>query len=230
MSDAKQQTMLRRARRGRPPKIRPLLTFESELWRAGAIRVAGVDEVGRGPLAGPLLAAAVVLPKGVEVGPIRDSKCLTARQRERAFAFVHEHAVVWSIGRVDVDEIDRLNVARATQLAMRRAIEQLQVAPDWVLVDGNRPIPRPGLQQRCIVRGDQRCATIAAASVVAKVARDRLMLAYHEEFPDYGFDAHKGYGTQQHLAALRRLGPCPIHRRSFAPVREHMEGRLPLDE
>jgi ribonuclease HII len=179
--------------------------------------VAGVDEAGRGPLAGPVVAAAVVLEAGRELPGVRDSKTMTAEQRETAFALVVEHARAVGVGIVHADEIDRLNVLRATHQAMRAAIEELGERPDFALIDGLPVHPFPVLQ-RAIVKGDSKSASIAAASIIAKVTRDRIMVEHDLLYPAYGFARHKGYPTPEHLALLREHGPCPLHRRSFAPV------------
>ncbi len=182
------------------------------------MRVAGIDEVGRGPLAGPVLAACVVLPFGFDLAGINDSKKLTERQRERAEARIRVEAIGIGIGSVEPDVIDRINILKATHEAMRLAYSQIAPLPDFVLIDGLpvRGFPCAGTQ--ALVQGDSRSVSIAAASIVAKVARDRLMRAYDLVYPEYGFAAHKGYGSARHLAALAEHGPCPIHRRSFAPV------------
>ena len=179
--------------------------------------VAGVDEVGRGPLAGDVVAAAVILsdspPKGVT-----DSKALTAKRRECLADVIRREAVSWAVGRASVAEIDELNILEASLLAMRRAVEGLSVTPTLVLVDGNR-LPRWSFESRAIVKGDLHEPAIGAASILAKVQRDGEMQALHEQYPEYGFDQHKGYPTKAHLAALERFGATPIHRRSFAPVK-----------
>ena len=180
--------------------------------------IAGLDEVGRGPLAGPVLAACVVLPEDFDLTGIADSKKLTERQRERAEARIRREALAIGLGLVEPDMIDRINILQATHQAMRDAFNALSPAPDYALIDGLpiRNFPCPA--QKSIVGGDGLCASIAAASIVAKVARDRLMCEYDAHYPEYGFAGHKGYGAAKHLAALRQHGPCPIHRRSFAPV------------
>ena len=179
--------------------------------------VAGVDEVGRGPLAGDVVAAAVILsdspPKGVT-----DSKALTAKRRECLADVIRREAVSWALGRASVAEIDEFNILEASLLAMRRAVEGLSVTPTLVLVDGNR-LPRWSFESRAIVKGDLHEPAIGAASILAKVQRDGEMQALHEQYPEYGFDQHKGYPTKAHLAALERFGATPIHRRSFAPVK-----------
>ncbi|MDX1933118.1 MAG: ribonuclease HII [Capsulimonadales bacterium] len=182
------------------------------------MKIAGVDEVGRGPLAGPVVAAAVILPEDCEIPGMTDSKRMTPAARERVFARLCELDVAIGIGMVEADEIDRINILQATYKAMRLAVAALPIPPDEVLVDG---LPVPNLYRVCrnLVRGDALCPAISAASVVAKVTRDRLMTGrYQKEFPLYQFARHKGYGTPEHLEALREHGPCILHRRSFAPV------------
>ena len=196
-----------------------LLRPECECWAEGFCFVAGVDEVGRGPLAGPVVAAAVVFPRGVPWPAVNDSKKLTASEREeleRAIRAVPGVSI--GIGEVSASEIDRLDILRATWRAMRLAVEQLEKV-DFILVDG-RPVKGLPYPSRAMVGGDGRSASIAAASIVAKVYRDRLMEEYETRYPGYGFAGHKGYGTAEHLDALRRLGPCPEHRKSGRPVRE----------
>jgi ribonuclease HII len=193
--------------------------IESRLWAEGIRYVAGVDEAGRGPLAGPLVVAAVILPQGWdEPVALEDSKRLAPAQREAAFPVLLRRAVAWRAVVVPPEVIDRVNILRATLGAMAGAVAALKVAPQWVIVDGDR-LPPPERHGRCrwecIVGGDGRSATIAAASIVAKVVRDRLMRVYGKRYPEWGFGEHKGYGTPAHLAALERFGPSPIHRRSF---------------
>jgi ribonuclease HII len=192
-----------------------LLRRERELWDEGRSRVAGVDEAGVGPLAGPVVAAAVYFAPGAGIVGVNDSKQLSARARDELARRIRERALAWCVARVEPGEIDRINVYQAALLAMRRAVCGLQPSPDYVLVDG-RDIPRLPLPQEKRIGGDASCFAIAAASILAKTARDRIMLLYDEEFPGYGFAAHKGYPTAAHRAAIRRLGPSPIHRRSFA--------------
>lgn len=179
--------------------------------------VAGVDEAGRGPLAGPVVAAAVILDARNPIAGLADSKKLSAARRERLFDLICARALCCAVGTASVQEIDTLNILQATLLAMRRAVEGLRLTPARVLVDGNR-IPVLKVRAEAIVGGDARVAEISAASIVAKVHRDRWCAQLHARYPDYGFAVHKGYGTVQHLAALRRHGACPEHRRSFAPV------------
>ncbi len=180
--------------------------------------VAGVDEAGRGPLAGPVVAAAVILDPGRPIAGLADSKQLTAGRREELAALIREHALCWALGRAEVEEIDRLNILRATLLAMRRAVEGLSMPPAMVLVDGTHT-PEIACPSRAIVRGDATVAAISAASILAKVARDHEMLRLDDCYPGYGFSRHKGYPTRDHIAALERLGVSAIHRQSFSPVR-----------
>jgi ribonuclease HII len=181
--------------------------------------VAGVDEAGRGPLAGPVVAAAVILDELQPILGLNDSKQLSARTRERLFDEIRAKALCCSIAQASAEEIDQLNILQATLLAMRRAVEGLRLKPAKVLVDGNR-LPVLKIPAEAVVRGDATVQAISAASILAKVQRDRLCLALHAQHPQYGFDAHKGYPTPQHLAALRAHGACEHHRRSFAPVRD----------
>jgi len=195
-----------------------LLALRKRLMLAGACRVAGVDEVGVGPLAGPVVAAAVVLPSDPQLPGLDDSKRVPRPRREQLAAAIRSQAVAVGIGEAQVPEIDRLNIYHAALLAMRRAVEQLPEPPDHLLVDA-RTIPGVAVPQTSLIGGDGRDASIAAASIVAKVYRDALMTDLDAAYPGYGFARHKGYGTQAHLAALRTLGPTPHHRRSFAPLK-----------
>jgi len=186
--------------------------FERVLWSRSVTRVAGVDEAGRGPLAGPVVVAA-------ELAGLNDSKQLTAAQREKFFEFLTRCAEVeFAIAQVDAGVIDEINILQATHRAMNAALAQLTPLPPHALVDG-RPVKTLRVQQTAIIKGDARSYSIAAASVLAKVTRDRQMQAFHAQFPVYGFDQHKGYGTAQHLAAIAQHGACPIHRKSFAPLK-----------
>ena len=180
---------------------------------------AGVDEAGRGPLAGPVVAAAVILDERTPIRGLNDSKLLSPKVRERLFDQIHARALCFCIAQASVEEIDTLNILQATLLAMRRAVEGLRLRPHKVLVDGNR-LPTLKVLAEAIIGGDAKVKSISAASILAKVHRDRLCLELHAEHPQYGFDGHKGYATREHLAALRAHGACPHHRRSFAPVRE----------
>jgi ribonuclease HII len=181
--------------------------------------MAGVDEAGRGPLAGPVVAAAVILDELKPIRGLNDSKLLTALARERLYVEIHAKALCFCIAQASVEEIDELNILQATMLAMRRAVEGLRLRPNKVLVDGNR-LPTLKIAAEAIVKGDAKVKAISAASILAKVHRDRLCQELHLQHPQYGFDGHKGYPTPAHLAALKEHGACPHHRRSFAPVRE----------
>ncbi len=205
-------------------KTEPDLIQEGLWWSQGLVRVAGVDEAGRGPWAGPVVAGAVVLPPDPAVARalagVRDSKQLSPHQRERLFGVIKSLAVSWAAGVVSCQEIDRLGILPATRLAMRQAIDGLNAlggAPQALLVDAVR-LPAIPLPQRSLIHGDALSLSIAAASIIAKVTRDQLMREMDGQYPGYGFARHKGYGTAQHAQALNELGPCPIHRRSFAPV------------
>jgi ribonuclease HII len=202
------------------------LDFESAYHARGLFMIAGVDEAGRGPLAGPVTAAAVVLPPGFTCEGLDDSKKLTARKREQLYEVITTHVEIrWGVAFVDELEIDRINILRATHQAMARAVKALKVAVDHCLIDGLR-VPKFRYPHDAIVGGDAKSLSIAAASVVAKVSRDRRMHAFAREFPQYGFERHMGYGTPEHLRALREHGPCRIHRRSFQPVAQM---QLPLE-
>ncbi|MBL0726748.1 ribonuclease HII [Piscinibacter sp. HJYY11] len=189
--------------------------------------IAGVDEAGRGPLAGPVVAAAVILDDLKPIRGLKDSKVISPLVRERLYDEIRAKALCCSVAEASVEEIDQLNILHATMLAMKRAVEGLRLKPGKVLVDGNR-LPVLKMAAEAIVKGDAKVKAISAASILAKVHRDRLCLALHEEHPQYGFDGHKGYATAEHLAALKAHGACVHHRRSFAPVREALEG--PWDE
>ena len=212
----------------RPPF--DLLTWERQLWEGGYTTIAGVDEVGRGALAGPLIAAAVVLPEEGRESPawievkelIRDSKTISARRRERIHDAIMESGVHVGIGMVEADEIDTIGINPANRAAMERAVLALTTEPDMLLIDA--VTLDMGTPQIGVIDGDAQCLSIAAASIVAKVTRDRMMVGLHTDWPVYGFDRHKGYGVRLHLAALQEHGPCPHHRRSFAPVRRCVDG------
>jgi ribonuclease HII len=186
------------------------------VWDVSGL-IAGVDEAGRGPLAGPVVAAAVILDDRHAIKGLADSKKLSARRREALFDEIRAKALCCSIAQASVEEIDEFNILQATLLAMRRAVMGLRLPPKLVLVDGNR-LPVLDIRAEAIVKGDDKVPAISAASILAKVTRDRWCLEYHQQFPQYGFDQHKGYGTADHLAALRLHGPCPQHRRTFRPV------------
>jgi ribonuclease HII len=191
--------------------------YEGQAWRSGLARVAGVDEAGRGPLAGPVVAAAVVVTPEHRVRGVCDSKLLTAERREELFAVIHERAFAVGVAIVDHATIDRVNILQATRLAMLDALARLPIPPDFLITDFVK-LPEVPCPQKNLIDGDARCASVAAASIVAKVTRDRLMLELDKQFPEYGFAQHKGYATPDHLAALDRHGPCPVHRRTFAGV------------
>lgn len=196
----------------------PNLEREAALWAMGHEVVAGIDEVGRGPLAGPVVAAAVVfLPGQLPIRGLRDSKLLSPLQREVVALEVKARAFAWTVGAASVFEIDTLNIRRATALAMRRALDRLPCSPDYVLIDGN-PVPELGSSHEAIVKGDRTCQSISAASVVAKCLRDHLMTNLAKLYPQFGWDANKGYGTAAHLAALDEFGPTPHHRKTFSPL------------
>ncbi len=191
-----------------------LWELEQELYAEGAKLICGIDEAGRGPLAGPVCAAAVILPGGLEIPGLDDSKKLSEKKREELFELIKDKALCYGIAFAEVDEIERLNILGATFLAMKRAFDKLSLRPDIALVDGNRD-PKLGIDTRLVVKGDSRCADIAAASILAKVTRDRYMLEMDRIYPQYHFEKHKGYGTKLHYEALREFGPSPIHRLSF---------------
>jgi len=208
-------------------RLRHLLRFESELWELGHTHIAGVDEAGRGPLAGPVVAAAAILPKGWKLEGLDDSKKIAdeARRDELAEA-IKRGAVAWAVGQADSEEIDRLNIRRASLLAMHRAVQGLGIQPDYVLLDAFT-IPECTLPQRGIIKGDSLSLSIAAASVLAKTTRDRLMRELDVRYPGYGLAEHKGYPTAEHVQSIREKGVLPIHRRSFGPVREALGLSVP---
>ena len=188
--------------------------YEERAWKNGFEAVCGVDEAGRGPVAGPVCAAAVILPGGIVIEGLNDSKKLSEKKREKLFDEITENALAWSVSLVDERVIDEINILQATFLAMERALGQLAVKPDLVLIDGNREKDF-GIPVKTVVKGDSLSANIAAASVLAKVSRDDFMLEMAKQYPQYGFDIHKGYPTRAHYDALRAYGACPIHRMSF---------------
>ena len=210
------------------PRTPPTLVEEMALYAGGYFPVAGIDEVGRGPLAGPVVAGAVVLPRYFNppwLNKIRDSKQLTPRRREEVLGHIQDAEMSWGIGVVSPQEVDSLGIVRATKKAMVQAVKQLAVVPSFLLIDAV-PLPESGAQYKAIVKGDQRSLSIAAASIVAKVMRDRMMVEEDLRYPGYGFAVHKGYPTKAHLEHLHRLGPSPIHRLSFAPVKALVDGFL----
>lgn len=197
------------------------ISLEQEPWvldealrQKGLSPLAGVDEAGRGPLAGPVVAAAVVFPPGTRINGLKDSKLLRPSQRASLFEEIQQAALCWGVGIVEAPEIDRINIAEATRRAMEKAVSELDPQPLALLLDGTIKIRHPAFQFT-MIKGDQKSHSISAASVIAKVTRDQLMVRYHEQYPQYGFRKHKGYGTREHLEAIRSYGMCPIHRRSF---------------
>jgi ribonuclease HII len=198
-----------------------LLEFEERAMLRGYRRVAGIDEAGRGALAGPVAAAAVLLPQGLAIPGVNDSKQLSPARREELFDIIMESALAVGVGYGDHLLIDRVNILQATLEAMRSAVRQLSFSPDFLLIDGISKVPLP-IHQQTIKKGDSASLSIAAASIIAKVSRDRLMTEYEKTFPGYGFAGHKGYGCASHLEAIARLGPCEIHRKTFRGVREHV--------
>jgi ribonuclease HII len=217
-----------RASRAEGQRLRRLLKYESELWAQGFDLIAGVDEAGVAPLAGPVVAGAVVLARGYKLRELDDSKKLDESTRVRLAQIIKSDAVAWAVGVAEVEEIEVLNIYHAGLLAMRRAVEGLKPAPDFILVDA-RKIPDCAPPQRGLVHGDSLSASIAAASIIAKTTRDAMMVELNARYPGYGLDAHKGYPTRRHLEALRRIGASPIHRRGYGPVREVL-GLEPVQE
>lgn len=199
-----------------------MLGYETEAGESGYRRIAGVDEAGRGPLAGPVVAAAVILPAGTVFNGLTDSKKLSPSTREKFFPRIQMIALGYGVAVVPENVIDEINILQASLLAMRLAVEKLSEPPDCLLIDGIHPVKLP-IYQKTIIEGDGLSLSIAAASVLAKVTRDRLMTACHGEFPQYGFDQHKGYGTKLHRDRIRQFGPCPIHRKTFKGVREFLD-------
>ena len=190
------------------------LEFEEKAYEKGYTSVCGVDEAGRGPLAGPVCAAAVILPKGKCIEGVNDSKKLSEKKREALFEVIKTEAMSYSIAFATVEEIEEMNILNATMLAMKRAVEGLPQKADFAMIDGNR-LPELSIDREFIVKGDAKSMSIACASILAKVSRDRLLYEYAKEYPQYHFDKHKGYGTKLHVEALREFGPCPYHRMSF---------------
>lgn len=190
------------------------LEYENEAISKGYKAVCGVDEAGRGPLAGPVCAAAVILPPETEIEGVNDSKKLSEKKREALFDIIKEQAVSYSIAFASVEEIEEINILNATMLAMKRAVEGLSVKADYAMIDGNR-LPDLSIDSEFIIKGDAKSMSIACASILAKVSRDRLLYKYAEEFPEYHFEKHKGYGTKTHVEAIKKYGPCKYHRPSF---------------
>ncbi len=191
-----------------------MLTYEKICMEKGYNNIAGIDEVGRGPLAGPVCAAAVILPKGLIIDGINDSKKLTEKRREALYDVIAKEAIAWATAFVEPEVIDEINIRQATHKAMQMAVDALKISPDFLLVDGNDKIPFT-VDSEYIVKGDAKSQTIAAASIMAKVTRDRYMVKMEEEYPGYAFAKNKGYGTKAHMEGIRQIGLCPLHRRSF---------------
>lgn len=202
-----------------------ILAFERIAHSLGFQYIAGIDEVGRGPLAGPVMAAAVILPKGLHIPGVDDSKKLSQNKRELLFEVITSKAISIGIGLVEPEIIDSINILQATRLAMLNAVKELAPQPDYLLIDGITPI-NTTIPQKTVKKGDSHSLSIAAASIIAKVTRDKLMADMDRLYPGYGFDRHKGYGSAMHLEALRRLGPSPIHRLTFGGVKEHVPSLL----
>lgn len=190
------------------------MKYEKEAFSLGYTNICGVDEAGRGPLAGPVCAAAVILPRNHIIEDVNDSKKLSEKKREILFDVIKNQALSYSIAFATVEEIENLNILEATMLAMKRAVKGLNITPDFVMVDGNK-CPEIDIKCESIVKGDANSMSIAAASILAKVSRDRLCYEYAKQYPQYSFDKHKGYGTKLHIEMIRKYGPCPIHRKSF---------------
>jgi ribonuclease HII len=202
-----------------PADSRPSTRFEDEAAAQGACRIAGVDEAGRGPLAGPVVAAAVILPSADCIPDLNDSKMLNPGKRDDLYGKIHAKALALGIGVVSSTTIDQINIYQGTRLAMKNAIMELNPEPDYLLIDGNLYLD-VSISQRAIIKGDRLSFSVAAAGILAKVTRDRLMMEFHGQYPQYGFDQHKGYATPAHREALLKYGPCPIHRACFKPVKD----------
>ncbi len=198
----------------RTKEVIDMLKFEKELYDRGYEYICGVDEAGRGPLCGPVVAAAVILPQNVIIEGVNDSKKLTEKKREELFSVIKEKALAVGVGVSDVETIEEVNILNATKLAMKKAVESLEINPNYVLIDGNQGIDI-SIPFSTIVSGDARSESIAAASIIAKVTRDRMLIEYDKKYPEYGLAKHKGYGTKVHIAAIREYGLTPIHRKSF---------------
>lgn len=195
-------------------RLQQLILYEEEWYRRGAVHIAGVDEAGRGPLAGPVIAAAVILPRGLLIEGINDSKKISEKKREKLYDIIIREAVDWAVGIIDNDIIDQVNILNATRMAMKLAVKKLKIKPDVVLIDSEK-LTEVEIPQKSIIRGDSLSISIAAASIIAKVTRDRIITKLDEIYSGYGFAKHKGYGTQEHIQAIEQKGLCPIHRRSF---------------
>jgi len=214
---AKQIRQRQKAQEKEKARLERMSELENKLTDRGFVHIAGVDEAGRGPLAGPVIAAAVIFPQGTQIDGLNDSKKLSEQKRELLFEQIQNIAITIGVGEATPEEIDNLNIRNATHLAMRRALDQLSPSPDQVLIDGNA-LPESRFKEMAIIGGDRKSISIAAASIIAKVTRDRMMIQYDTAYPEYGFAGHKGYGSAAHLEALQKKGPTPIHRHSFAGV------------
>lgn len=199
-----------------------LFFYERNLSHKGYRSIAGIDEAGRGPLAGPVVAAAVILPEGLQMPGVTDSKKLTALKREALFDVVMENAIATGVGIAQPEEIDEINILQATLKAMLRAVDKLSTSPDYLIIDGINTLDRD-IPQQAIKKGDSLSISIAAASIIAKVTRDRMMIEYDKQYPSYGLASHKGYGSKLHREAIAKIGPCPIHRKTFAGVKEYVK-------
>lgn len=199
-------------------------SFERAAYLSGFARVAGLDEAGRGPLAGPVVAAAVVLPRGLEIAGVRDSKEIPETERYRLSLLIRKEAIAYGIGVVDERTIDEINIHQAAILAMKLALRDILPPPDYLLIDA-LTLPDVSIPQKAIIKGDRLSHSISAASILAKTERDRIMCELHDRFPQYNFKRHKGYATKEHIALLREHGPCPAHRRSFQPVADMLKGK-----
>lgn len=200
-------------------RLKILCRYEEEMFSLGYELIAGIDEAGRGPLAGPVVAAIVILPQNAKIQGINDSKKLSPTMREELCKTISNIIIDWGIGIVDEQTIDEINILQATYLAMKKAIKSLKVKPQFLLVDGNNKIPQIDIPQKSIINGDQLSISIQSASILAKVIRDRIMIEYDKEFPQYGFAKHKGYGTTFHIESIKKYGICKIHRKSFEPIK-----------
>ena len=201
-------------------RFEKMMVYEKEAQKQGFQYVAGIDEVGRGPLAGPVVAAAVILPENIFISGINDSKKLSSKKREQLYQEIKNEALAIGIGVVGADVIDEINIYQATKKAMNIAINQLSIFPDFLLIDAMK-IDTP-ITQRSLIKGDSLSVSIASASIIAKVYRDRLMMEYSKKYPEYQFEKNAGYGTREHIQAIRKFGPTPIHRKTFAPIKEYL--------
>ena len=192
-----------------------LKEIEKDFYNKGIEYIAGIDEAGRGPLAGPVVVASVIMPKDSMIEGVNDSKKVTEKRREKLYDIILEEAISYGIGIIYQDEIDKINILQATKKGLTEAVEQMKIKPDLIMVDALTGIDTLGIPYKSIIKGDAKCYSISAASIIAKVTRDRIMRECDKVYPEYGFAAHKGYGTAKHIAALKEYGPCPIHRRSF---------------